>query len=147
MRLIALTCFAAVALGCSPAAAGCYGYKFVIGRQFIPGSDPEKGFEARYDLRGETFEVIEGAKRRAGTIENYCDTATVVIYESKRPDGSTPSEGQKPQGNIPTKPDTLTLASPTEDDGICWLKVSVADVSGWCFRRNSGAVGMQGKIY
>ena len=146
MRLIGLTCFAAVALACSPAAAGCYGYKFVIGKQFVPGSDPEKGAEAKYDLRGETYEIV-GANKRAGAIQNYCDTATVVIYESKRPDGSTPSGGPQPQGSPPTKPDTLTVVAPAEDDGICWLKISVADVSGVCFRRSSGAVAMQGKIY
>jgi hypothetical protein len=147
MRLIALTCFAAVALACSPAAAGCYGYKFVIGKQFVPGpgQDPEKAFEARYDLRGGTYEVFEDGKKREGSIENYCDTATVVLYELKKPDGSTPSEGQNPQGQ--PRSGTLTVASPTEDDGICWLKVSVADVNGWCFRRRSGPVRMQGQIY
>ena len=146
MRLIGLTCFAVVTLACSPATAGCYGYKFVIGTQFVPGSDPASGVEAKYDLRGETYEVA-GANKRAGAIQNYCDTATVVIYESKRPDGSTPSGGPKPQGAAPTKPDTLQVVAPTEDDGICWLKVSVSDVSGVCFRRSSGAVSMQGKIY
>src|SRR5262249_6945121 len=136
MRLIGVTFIVAVALACSPAAAGCYGYKFIIGIQFPPGTDvktePDKAVEAKYDLRGETFDVAEKPAKREGTIQNFCDSATVVLYESKRGDGSTPSaspnpaakpeESKKPEGGA-------AATSLGDDDGVCWLKVSVSDVT------------------
>jgi hypothetical protein len=124
MRLIGLTCIIAMALACSPAAAGCYGYKLIIGKQVPYGSDAKDAVEAKYDLQGETFEVAE-AKKREGTLQSFCDAGTVVLYESAHAPG---------------------VSSP-ENDGVCWLKVSVRDVTGQCFRSNSKLITMQGKIY
>jgi hypothetical protein len=154
MRLIGLTCFAAMALACSPATAGCYGYKFIIGIQFPPGTDlqkeRDKAVEAKYDLRGETFDIAEKPNKRAGTIQNFCDTGTVVVREKRRGDGSAPSASNSPAG----KPDESKkpeggagpAGSTADDEGICWLEISVGDVKGVCFRRGT-SVEMQGKIY
>jgi hypothetical protein len=129
MRLVGLTCFAAAVLACSPAAAGCYGYKLIIGKQVLYGSDAKDAVEAKYDLATGTFEIA-GATKRKGMLQSFCDAATVVLYEN----------GQQPGANVPA-------SDAPENDGVCWLKVSVGEVSGHCFRPNSKSINMQGQVY